>query len=227
MNRVSSVRRRAIMIASMKKVELQELLRENGLPTSGTKKVLIQRLKAVIHDKQSPQQPLNQNKSDSDTGVSDSSDDEVTVTNARASSTPAKEIRPHRKVQSDSIRTDRIALEDDRIAFERYMLEKERELLAAQKELLSERQRTFAATASTLLPQNETRARSFTVREIGDIMPEFNPSDKSSGSCSAERFIKRICDLQDIYNFDEKLVLFAAQSKLRGYARTWNDDCFP
>lgn len=223
------------MYNDRKKAELKELCQENRLPTSGTKDVLIQRLQANIFEEPRARSPVNprteaeivpnvviRNPVGADAGLSDSSEEDITVVpneKAHASSTPFAK-RPSRVVRPDDVR---MVLEEERMEFERYILEKERELLDSQRKMLLERERNFTMASATVTTPSEPRSIRFTVREIGDIMPEFDPTHDGSGSGSAERFIKRIRDLQAIYNWDDKLTLFAAQSKLRGYAKIWND----
>lgn len=186
------------MFAKMKKKELQEMLREHGLPVNGNKSDLLKRLKRVIHDEQkSPPENTTRHKQSID------SDDDIEEETLN--------ILPPRTSKST------VSAEMERIQFERYMLEREQALFDQRRELF-ERQQEFAATARVV---PEAKARMMSIREISEILPEFDPANKINGS--AERFIKRIRDLQSVYKWDEKLMLYAAQTKLRGYAKTWND----
>lgn len=59
----------------------------------------------------------------------------------------------------------------------------------------------------------------FTVREMCDMLPLFNLLDANKEI--AGNFLGPIQDLRVVYEFDEKLLLFATQSNLRVYAKTW------
>lgn len=60
-----------------------------------------------------------------------------------------------------------------------------------------------------------------TVQQAADVLPEFIPGNESYGS--ARNFIARVRALQAYHGWDDRLILFAAQQKLRGSAKRWND----
>ena len=88
--------------------------------------------------------------------------------------------------------------------------EKQKQLMEREKEIL------YSNTNAPVI----NKSPSFSVREISDILPEFDPVEKTN---NAREFISRIIALHNVYQWDEKLFLFAAQSKLRGYAKLWCD----
>ena len=84
--------------------------------------------------------------------------------------------------------------------------EKQKQLMEREKEIL------YSNTNAPVI----NKSPSFSVREISDILPEFDPVGKTN---NARKLISRIIALHYVYQWDEKLLLFAAQSKLRGYAK--------
>lgn len=90
------------------------------------------------------------------------------------------------------------------------MLRREREFLGRERKLF---ERGKDLSRASKMTDNRNDKRTFTIHEISESLPEFRPMDLSSGS--APRFIKRIRDLQSVYEWDDKLLLFASQSRLR------------
>lgn len=106
------------------------------------------------------------------------------------------------------------------------MWQREQELVERERHL-EERERACCSNIAPNIPlvagrSVTTERRHFTIREISDSLPEFIPMDAVNGD--AARFVKRIRDLQAVYEWDEKLLLFAAQSRLRAQAKIWNDN---
>ncbi|CAD7089891.1 unnamed protein product [Hermetia illucens] len=87
----------------------------------------------------------------------------------------------------------------------------------------------FGDIEPTLRRRNETMASTrqptaeyvFQPRDVIGILPTFDPPDDVSPS--AEQFIDRIEKLAEVYHWEEYLVLFAAQAKLKGPAKRWID----
>lgn len=61
------------------------------------------------------------------------------------------------------------------------------------------------------------------VRDIIEVLPEFHP--ELENSLNADQFVKRITQLKDAYGWDDRVLLFAVQAKLKGPARVWLDNC--
>lgn len=59
------------------------------------------------------------------------------------------------------------------------------------------------------------------MRDIADVLPEFDPSNHSN--LDSNQFIQRISNLYHAYGWNEGRLVLAAQSKLRGTAKTWSD----
>ncbi|CAD7092814.1 unnamed protein product [Hermetia illucens] len=87
----------------------------------------------------------------------------------------------------------------------------------------------FGDIEPTLQRRNETMTSTrqptaeyiFQPRDVIGILPTFDPLDDVSPS--AEQFIDRIEKLAQVYHWEEYLVLFAAQAKLKGRAKRWID----
>lgn len=65
------------------------------------------------------------------------------------------------------------------------------------------------------------RMDKFTIMQAAESMPIFDPDD--AVYCSSGAFVARVRALQRYYGWDNDLVLFAAQQKLCGTAKVWND----
>ncbi|XP_037903934.1 uncharacterized protein LOC119647195 [Hermetia illucens] len=87
----------------------------------------------------------------------------------------------------------------------------------------------FGDIEPTLRRRNETMTSTrqptaeyvFQPRDVIGILPTFDPLDDVSPS--AEQFIDRIEKLAQVYHWEEYLVQFAAQAKLKGPAKRWID----
>lgn len=62
------------------------------------------------------------------------------------------------------------------------------------------------------------------VLQAAEAMPDFDPDNSSGKIKSARAFVSRIRALQEHYGWDDFTVLEAAQQKLRGHAKLWNDE---
>lgn len=58
------------------------------------------------------------------------------------------------------------------------------------------------------------------VNDIIHILPSFDPNDNS---LSSVQFVGRVEQLLHVYEWNEKLLLFAVQAKLKGAAKMWID----
>ncbi|XP_062121981.1 uncharacterized protein LOC133835860 [Drosophila sulfurigaster albostrigata] len=64
-------------------------------------------------------------------------------------------------------------------------------------------------------------ARQASVKEIANTLPEFDPSDKNA--ITAKQFIDRVNKVVDAYNWDQKCLLLAIYTRLKGPAKMWLD----
>lgn len=78
--------------------------------------------------------------------------------------------------------------------------------------------------ASSHQPADFTRYQQYAVTHAADNMPEFDPGAMTAKTKSATAFIARLRALQAPYKWDDFLMLEAAQRKLRGQAKEWNDE---
>lgn len=232
------------MFANMKNEELKEILRKHGLKVSGNKKDLIRRLESFLFSQTQTQNAaaskisevtkhehveadvivespvVDENRQD------ESSDfDNVTVVPGQthmSTSTPVHQpgLIGQRNIGASSSSLSPVSQE--KIEFDRYVLECERRLLETEKQLfMREKQFLAVSTQNVVQRPDERSTRPFSVREIADVLPMFNPFDKLNPS--AVHFIQRIRDLDEVYEWDDKLLLFATQTKLMGFAKTWYD----
>ncbi|XP_054729235.1 uncharacterized protein LOC129238219 [Anastrepha obliqua] len=58
------------------------------------------------------------------------------------------------------------------------------------------------------------------VRDIIAILPTYDPSKKN---LTSEQFVKRVEQLRNVYNWNDKILLYAVQTKLEGVAKMWID----
>jgi len=63
--------------------------------------------------------------------------------------------------------------------------------------------------------------RQASVKEIANTLPEFDPSDDNA--ISVNQFIDRFNKVVDAYQWDEKFLLLAIYTKLKGTAKMWLD----
>lgn len=109
--------------------------------------------------------------------------------------------------------------------FELFKLEKERELLALERKLFAAEKaaQTGVVNAGHGGTIGEPRGGRFTYQQIADSLPFFDPSN--THGMTANKFISKIDKLNAVYGWEDQLLLYASQSKLRGYAKMWIDSC--
>ncbi|KAL7745269.1 hypothetical protein ACLKA6_008313 [Drosophila palustris] len=78
-----------------------------------------------------------------------------------------------------------------------------------------------AANESIQVSQFNTSTRQASVKEIAKTLPEFDPSD--TNAISVEQFIDRVDNVSNAYNWDDKFLLLAIYSQLKGPAKMWFD----
>lgn len=101
------------------------------------------------------------------------------------------------------------------------MAEREHGLIDREREL-TEREETVRQKENDLTRQHfKTSTRPFSLRDISDVLPEFDPEDHSK--LDSVQFVERVTRLYEAYGWDESMLVLAAQSKLRGNAKIWAD----
>lgn len=94
----------------------------------------------------------------------------------------------------------------------------ERENALADRELaITRRETEFALQRPAVFTANATSTRPFSLRDISDILPEFDPDSAASVDCP--QFVDRVTRLLNAFG----MLVLAAQSKLRGNAKIWAD----
>lgn len=97
---------------------------------------------------------------------------------------------------------------------ERYLIDRERELIE-REEALQQKENNFTQSSNT------PTARPFSLRDISDVLPEFDPENHSK--VHSFQFVERVTRLREAYKWEESMLVLAAQSKLRGNAKIWSD----
>lgn len=69
--------------------------------------------------------------------------------------------------------------------------------------------------------QQSASRNSYSVKEIAETIPEFDPTNEMS--LSAEQFVDRVNTAMEAYEWQEKSLLLAVYSKLKGVAKLWLD----
>lgn len=69
--------------------------------------------------------------------------------------------------------------------------------------------------------QNRSNQSFQNVRDVIEVLPVFDPFEENS--LSSQQFITRINRLNEVYEWEEKILLLAVQAKLKGLAKVWND----
>lgn len=122
----------------------------------------------------------------------------------------------------EELRRHRAEMEQERRNF-RIEMERERTLLTQRQQarVITSRNEPSPQRIPDEVSTFYYRMDRISIQQAADSLPEFDPGDKLYNSSSA--FIARIRSLQQYYGWDDRLVLFAAQQKLRGNAKRWND----
>ena len=108
-----------------------------------------------------------------------------------------------------------IQKEKELIARERFLIARERGVLEQLKDGNSS---IVVPQATSTVIENRTHdIRRYGMRDILEVLPEFNPSDVSG--LTSVRWVKRIETLMSIHNFEEQVVLLASAAKMKGPAR--------
>ncbi|XP_046811925.1 uncharacterized protein LOC124421142 [Lucilia cuprina] len=81
-------------------------------------------------------------------------------------------------------------------------------------------QRQHVNTISNEYPNSRQNAN-YSVREIAETIPEFDPTNELS--LSVEQFVERVDSAIQAYRWEEKCLLLAVYSKMKGAARLWLD----
>lgn len=103
---------------------------------------------------------------------------------------------------------------------ERILIERE-DALADRELAITQREASFTLQHQGASTPNGISTRPFSLRDISDILPEFDPDSPASVDCP--QFVDRVTRLFNAYGWDERMLVLAAQSKLRGNAKIWAD----
>ncbi|XP_067616482.1 uncharacterized protein [Eurosta solidaginis] len=85
----------------------------------------------------------------------------------------------------------------------------------------NEPSRESVTTPMTTTSLQSGNGRKESIKEISETIPELYPTNPQS--LTVEQFTDRVSSVVQAYQFDEKCVLLAVYSRLRGVARMWLD----
>lgn len=74
----------------------------------------------------------------------------------------------------------------------------------------------LAQMMSDILQSSQNAVKLGTAK--GDVIPEFNPEDREQ---NAERWLNKVDELRQIFNWSEEATMYFALSKLKGLAEVW------
>lgn len=100
----------------------------------------------------------------------------------------------------------------------------ERSLQLREESLQQREMRLEQSSTRVLLPPtdlstaNEMIPRTLGLRDVIDVLPEFNPDKRTS--IDSKQFVERVTCLKQAYGWGDSL---AVQAKMRGNAKTWAD----
>lgn len=194
--------------------ELKQLLREREMPTSGTKAELIQRLSSLL-------------------GTDEISDDDNDVFEEMSSTiTPSIGYHPNSSLmqqnndnvinlqrQVDELRSmlaSAISVMQTFSQVPGFQHNVPRNVQSATDVEQSLNNATTSNVSSSSRPNNNC-----SVREIAETIPEFDPTNESS--LSVEQFVERVESAIQAYQWEEKCLLLAVYSRIKGAARLWLD----
>lgn len=209
--------RNAVNPGVMTVKQLREELRSRGLKTAGLKSALIERLKPTLVEAQHEQvtEPINTRRRRYDFET-DSEHSERTVSDGPHSSN----LRDTDSLGWDGTQEKRPRFEESMNERERLLIERENAL--ADRELaITQREVSFTLQHRGASTPNGISIRPFSLRDISDILPEFDSDSPASVDCT--QFVDRVTRLFNAYGWDERMLVLAAQSKLRGNAKIWAD----
>lgn len=136
----------------------------------------------------------------------------------RNEQTPLPSIRnfdgsPLQMLSEDYVRNETpICQELNMLARERQLLERERDLIRRERELLTYERNVSNTSTNHTTVNSEILEKSF---------PEFDPGN--STGLNAIQWIRKVEGLADLYDWDDRTLLYCAMTKLKGAAKFWLD----
>ncbi|XP_062133272.1 restin homolog [Drosophila sulfurigaster albostrigata] len=185
-------------ITDLKVDQLKFLLRGVDLPTSGTRAELIQRL---IEHEGSTEIEMPQAASLA------SQQEDAIASQATAISKLEGEMRQLMEMMSQFMSVQR----------QNTSTVPSQQPLAMNSEIQSPDSNNVCSQGQQVI----NTARQASVKEIANTLPEFDPSDKNA--ITAKQFIDRVNKVVDAYNWDQKFLLLAIYTRLKGPAKMWLD----
>lgn len=91
----------------------------------------------------------------------------------------------------------------------------------AQSNVNNQRTNENASPATQSVSTNAYVGGFRSIKEIADMIPEFDPTNKQS--LTVQQFVDRVGSVMNAYQLEEKCVLVAVYGRLKGVARVWLD----
>lgn len=200
--------------------QLKAELKNRGLTTNGNKSMLIERLRIANQpaeptrhspEIQSPKRRRIGEQESQDGSIVDENTAEETVPNEPTTDETVANTRAEQLSEweySLAQREDIVRRKEARLA--RYSLANNEPPMHPQPD-----------TSTNPLPLQELTPRTIGLRDIIDILPEFDPDNRST--VDARQFVERVTRFKNAYGWSDGLLVLAVQAKLRGNAKTWAD----
>ncbi|XP_043068710.2 uncharacterized protein [Drosophila bipectinata] len=185
-----------VKIAELKVDQLRFLLRERNLAAAGTRAELVQRL-VEFEDSEEVEIPSSGNMSQRE---------ESMTSQAAAISQLQNEMTELKNMMSQLMSMQRQNADADTGA-------------SSQQRAEEVSRNVRGEDIPTLQAANNVRHAS--VKEIADTLPEFDPGDENA--ISVHQFIDRVDKVVGAYRWDEKFLLLAIYTRIKGPAKLWFD----
>lgn len=101
---------------------------------------------------------------------------------------------------------------------ERDLMQRELDVMRRERDLAQAELELYRARGA---PIQQPPTFNANVREITGLLPEFDPSNRTS--LNSDQFVRKVNALRAIYQWNDQLTLFAIAEKLKGPARQWFD----
>lgn len=200
--------------------QLRHELRERGMATTGNKKMLTERLLLT---------------NPTDNILRQSPESRPVKRRRMAEPEPDEDQREHVVTQEENDENASVTDEQNLNRQTTHLSEWERDLQRREERLHLEETKFFEnqrlsvetltprlpVTTSNQPPPFKLALRTIGLRDIIEILPEFDPDNRST--IDARQFAERVTLLKHTYGWEDGLVVLAVPAKLRGNAKIWAD----
>ncbi|BFF91641.1 uncharacterized protein DMAD_09873 [Drosophila madeirensis] len=191
-----------VKIAELKVDQLRFLVRERNLAVSGSRAELVQRL---IDCEKSEDVEMPQAA-----GISSPYEEETLTSQAATISQMQNEMTELKNMMVQLVIMQRKNAEATALG-------------ATTKQQQQIREENIEGVSHDINPgrQATNNVRQASVKEIANTLPDYDPSDDNA--ISVDQFIDRVNKVVDAYQWDEKFLLLAIYTRLKGPAKMWLD----